>query len=66
MVKLLQRLALDIQYVCLQFFREIFTDKCKESGSRSSSACNALNFFSRIVKSAASIANEQPCEDARL
>ena len=47
-------------------FLQTNVKKFLRSVSRSSSACNALNFFSRSVKSAASIAKEQPCEDARL
>ena len=44
MLKRLQRLAI---FVC-NFSRGFLTDKCIanfKSGSRSSSACNAVNFF---------------------
>ena len=30
-LKFLQKLALDFPYICLQFSREIFTDKCIEN-----------------------------------
>ena len=57
MLKFLQTLSFRFS-ICLSAFfpgklLETNVQKILKSGSRSSSACNALNFFSRILKSEA-------------
>ena len=60
MLKFLQKLDLDFPYICLQFFPGNFYRKMYRNfkeGSRYSSECNGLIFFSRILKTEALVYN---------
>ena len=69
-LKFLQKLALDFPYICLQFFlgnlyRQMY-GKFLKKGSRSSSAVMPSIFFSRILKSEASVYNSYFLQSSRF